>query len=393
VRGSTVRGASTLGISARGGVAQFEVMRVLAAAQARRLTGRPVYDFSTGQPSTSAPAPVLAAARRALDSDRIGYTGALGLPELRAGIAGHYQRSYGVDVDLASVVVTTGSSGGLQLAFLAAFDPGDTVVVTRPGYPAVRNMLLALGCDVLDLALDGDFRLTVAQLEALPGPPAGLVLASPANPTGTMLSGAELAAIVHWCDRHQVRFISDEIYHGITYGEQADTAWQSSRSPIVLSSFSKFFSMTGWRLGWLLVPDELLDSVERLSGNFTICAPTLSQHAGVAAFDAYDELEANLARYRINRDAMLERLPKIGLDRLAPVDGAFYVYADVSEWTEDSLGWARRLLDETGVAVAPGIDFDHRDGQAFIRFCFAGDLDEITTGIEVLGDYLSAHKP
>jgi aspartate/methionine/tyrosine aminotransferase len=372
-------------------VAQFQVMRVLAAADTRRASGRPVFDFSVGQPSTAAPAAVRQAASQALAHERLGYTGALGLWPLRVAIAAHYRRSYGIEVDPDAVAVTTGSSGGLQLAFLAAFDPGDTVLVTRPGYPAVRNMLLALGCEVLDLELGADFALSVELLQDLQSHgirPAGLVLASPANPTGTMITDQQLAAIVAWCEAGGVQFISDEIYHGISYGAPAQTAWHSGRSAIVLSSFSKYFSMTGWRIGWLLLPEALRGAVDRLAGNFTICPPTLSQFAALAAFDSYAELDANVTRYRANRDLMLSRLPELGLNRLAPADGAFYVYADVSDRTTDSLAWSARLLDEAGVAVAPGIDFDHLEGGRFVRFSFAGDSTEIRDGLDALASWL-----
>ncbi len=263
-------------------------------------------------------------------------------------------------------------------------------MLTRPGYPAYRNMLMALGCRVLDLALDEEFGLTVEQLESLPEVPAGLVLASPANPTGTMLDAVGFTAVVAWCDAHGVRLISDEIYHGITYGEAATSAWQTSRTAVVVNSFSKYFSMTGWRLGWLLCPPELLDAVDRLAGNFALCPPTLAQLAAVAAFDSYPELDANVDRYRANRSLLLDGLASIGLRRVAPVDGAFYAYADVSEWTDDSLPFVGRLLAETGVAVAPGIDFDPVDGHRFIRMCFAGDGAEIAGAVEQLGRFLAS---
>jgi aspartate/methionine/tyrosine aminotransferase len=252
-------------------------------------------------------------------------------------------------------------------------------------------MLTALGCRVLELPCGAQtrFQPSVAALEALDEPPAGLIVASPANPTGTMVVAEELAALLAWCDEHGTRFISDEIYHGITYGAPATCAWSIGRNSIVVNSFSKYFSMTGWRIGWLLVPDELIDAVDRLAGNFTICPPALSQLAAVAAFDAYDELDANVVRYAQNRATLLEHLPSIGLDRLAPADGAFYVYADVSRWTSDSMAWAARLLDETGVAVAPGVDFDPVEGGHFIRMCFAGDGAEIFTATHLLGDWLS----
>jgi aspartate/methionine/tyrosine aminotransferase len=378
-------------IADRGRVPPFHAMRVLQVAHARRAAGLPVYVLNAGQPGTPAPAPVLAAARRTLDADRLGYTSQVGIPALRDAIAGHYRRWYGLSVSRDDVVATTGSSGGFLLAFLAAFDPGDLVVLTRPGYPAYRNMLASLGCRVLELPCGPDthFQPAVAALEALLEVPAGVVVASPANPTGTMLTPDELAGIAAWCDAHGVRLVSDEIYHGITYSGAQSCAWSTSRNAIVVNSFSKYFCMTGWRLGWLLVPDELLDSVDRLASNFALCPPTLAQHAAVHAFDAYAELDANVARYSTNRHLLLDRLPAIGLDRLAPADGAFYIYADVSRWTSDSLAWGARLLDDTGVAVAPGIDFDPIDGGRFIRMSFAGDTAEIAEAVDVLGEWLA----
>jgi aspartate/methionine/tyrosine aminotransferase len=378
-------------ISARGGVPPFHVMRVIDSVVARRQAGLRVFDLSAGQPSTSAPATVRAAAAQALEADKIGYTNALGTPQLRAAIARHYARTYGLNVDAAAVAVTTGSSGAFLMSFLAAFDAGDTVVLARPGYPAYRNMLAALGCRVVELecGVATRFQPTIAQLDALDAPPAGLVVASPANPTGTMLPPAELAALAAWCDAHGTRLVSDEIYHGITFGGPAACAWQFTRTPLIVNSFSKYFSMTGWRIGWVLVPEELRDSVDRLAGNFAICPPALSQLAAVAAFDAYAELDANVQRYQANRNFLLRRLPEIGLDRLAPADGAFYIYADVSRWTTDSLSWAARALDEVGVAVAPGVDFDPVDGGKFIRMCFAGDGDDIAHAVALLGEWLA----
>jgi aspartate/methionine/tyrosine aminotransferase len=379
-------------IADRGRVPPFHAMRVLQLAHARRAAGLPVYVLNAGQPGTPAPAPVLAAARRTLDADRLGYTSQVGIPALRDAIAGHYRHWYGLSVSRDDVVATTGSSGGFLLAFLAAFDPGDLVVLTRPGYPAYRNVLASLGCRVLELPCGPDthFQPTVVALEALSEVPAGVVVASPANPTGTMLTPSELAGIAAWCDVNGVRLVSDEIYHGITYTGAPSCAWSTSRNAIVVNSFSKYFCMTGWRLGWLLVPDELLDSVDRLASNFALCPPTLAQHAAVHAFDAYAELDANVARYRTNRHLLLDRLPTIGLDRLAPADGAFYIYADVSRWTSDSLAWGARLLDDTGVAVAPGVDFDPIDGGRFIRMSFAGDTAEVAEAVDVLGDWLAS---
>jgi len=378
-------------VAQRASVPPFHVMRVIDAVSARRAAGLPVIDLSAGQPSTPAPASVRAAARAALDTDKIGYTNALGIAPLREAIAGHYRQRLGLTIDPANVAVTTGSSGGFLYAFVSAFDAGDTVVMARPGYPAYRNMLSALGCRVLELPCGPAtrFQPTVAQLDALDEPPAGLIVASPANPTGTMVPPDELRVLLDWCTAHGTRFVSDEIYHGITYGVPSTCAWSLGADSIVVNSFSKYFSMTGWRIGWLLVPDELMDAVDRLAGNFTICPPALSQLAAVAAFDAYEELDGNVARYATNRARLLEQLPGIGLDKLAPADGAFYIYADVSKWTSDSLTWAARLLDEAGVAVAPGIDFDTVDGGKFIRMCFAGDGDEITRAVEQLGAWLS----
>ena len=373
----------------------FHVMRVLAAAAHRRTQGLPVYDLSAGQPATPAPLAVRQAAHDALDRDRLAYTGAAGLLELRIAIAAHYAERYQLDVDPASVIATTGSSGGFLVAFLAVFVPGDTVVLTRPGYPAYRNMLIALGCRVVEVDTLGGFALRLADLQALDEVPAGVVLASPANPTGTMIAARELAAIVHWCEDNEVRLISDEIYHGITYERPAISAWETGRHSIVVNSFSKYFSMTGWRLGWVLAPDDLVETIDRLAGNFALCPPTLAQHAAVHAFDSYAELDENVQRYKDNRDLILRRLPEIGIDRIAPADGAFYVYADVSRWTDDSLSWCARLLADTGVAVAPGIDFDRVDGGKFMRLCFAGDSDELSTAVDVLGQWLREieHEP
>jgi aspartate/methionine/tyrosine aminotransferase len=378
------------GPSARSAVAPFYVMQVFAAAEHRRALGQPVYNLAIGQPGTPAPAVVREAARQALTGHRLGYTGALGLPELREAIAGHVAAWYGIEVPAANVVVTTGSSGGFLAAFLAAFSAGDAVAMARPGYPAYRNILTSLGCSVPDFGCGPEhgFTPTVSMLQALEEVPAGLVLASPANPTGAMVPAGQLAEVAAWCGRHGVRLVSDEIYHGISYAGPAACAWQFDRSAIVVNSFSKYFSMTGWRIGWLLVPDELLDAVDRLISNFTICPPTLSQLAALAAFDAHEELAANVARYAENRALLLDALPSIGLDRLAPADGAFYLYADVSDHTDDSMAWVHQVLADTGVALAPGLDFDPVNGHRFARLSFAGEIAEIEQAVIVLGKYL-----
>ncbi len=386
--------ASRLAVASRANVPPFHVMDLLTAADARRRSHGDLVNLVAGQPSTPAPRPVRAAARKALDDELLGYTVATGIRELREAIAGHHLRTHGIEVDADDVVVTTGSSGGFLLAFLAAFEAGDRVAIARPGYPCYRNVLAALGCEVVELPSgpESRFQPTVAMLEALERPVQGLVVASPANPTGTMLAPDELAALARWCDEHGVQLISDEIYHGITYDRthQQASAWETSREAVVFDSFSKYFSMTGWRIGWMLVPERLRRAVDVLTGNFTICPPALAQHAAVAAFidEAYAECDGHVERYAGNRALLLSRLPELGIDRLAPADGAFYVYADVGHLTDDSMAFARRLLAETGVATAPGIDFDTVAGPRFLRLSFAGSREEIGTGLDRLADWL-----
>lgn len=383
---------SRMQVARRADVPPFFVMDLLAAAQRRQQTHGDLVDCVAGQPSTPAPRAVREEAKRLLDEDRLGYTVATGVPELRAAVAEHHRRASGIDVGPDDVVVTTGSSGGFLLAFLASFEPGDRVVMARPGYPCYRNVLAALGVEVVevDCGPETRFQPTVEVLEQVEGPVHGLVVASPANPTGTMLPPDELARLARWCEEHGVRLVSDEIYHGITYGQPTSSAWQSSRTGIVFGSFSKYFSMTGWRLGWMLVPEDLRRPVEVLTGNFTICPPVLSQRAAVAAFTpgSYAELDGHVARYAANRSLLLDRLPTMGIDRLAPADGAFYVYADVGHLTDDSHGWCHRLLDETGVATAPGTDFDTRRGRDFVRLSFAGSHDSLVEGLDRLEAWL-----
>ena len=310
---------------------------------------------------------------------------------LREEIALHHQRMHGITVDKDDVVVTTGSSGGFLLAFLAAFDVGDTVAIARPGYPCYRNVLAALGCEVveIDAGPQTRFQPTVAQLEEVHArkPLTGLIVASPANPTGTMLLPEELDAIARWCEESGVQLVSDEIYHGIQYaGATESCAWQTSREAVVFGSFSKYFSMTGWRLGWMLTPERLRRPVDILTGNFSICPPVLAQHAAIAAFDdaAYAELDGHVQRYAHNRGLLIDGLRRLGITELAPADGAFYAYADVRHLTSDAMGYAKDLLARTGVAVGVGVDFDTRDGHHFLRFSFAGSTDEITAALDRL---------
>jgi aspartate/methionine/tyrosine aminotransferase len=405
---------SRMQVAQRSNVPPFHVMDLLAAAHRRMVTHGDLVNFVAGQPSTGAPKAVREEAKRLLDAGPLGYTVATGIPGLREAVAAHHRRTTGIDVTLDDVVITTGSSGGFLLAFLAAFEPGDRVVMARPGYPCYRNVLTALGCEVveIDCGPETRFQPTVEQLAAIPGPVAGLVVASPANPTGTMLLPDELDAIAKWCEESGVRLVSDEIYHGITYGggsggfetladarssttgegapSNRRSAWHTSRTGVVFGSFSKYFSMTGWRLGWMLVPEDLRRPVDVLTGNFTICPPVLSQYAAVAAFtpESYAELDGHVTRYATNRALLLDGLPGLGIDKLAPADGAFYAYADIGHLTDDSHAWCLRLLEETGVATAPGIDFDTSRGNEFVRFSFAGSAEEIAEGLDRLRAWL-----
>ena len=360
--------------SRRGGVAPFIVMDVLREANARAARGESVLHLEVGQPATPAPRNVIDVARRALDGDRLGYTDAFGLPELRARIARHYWESYGVEVPAARIVVCTGSSSGFVLAFLAAFDAGDRVALAVPGYPAYRNILAALGLEpvLIETGPETRFQPTPEILERLGGRLDGLIVASPANPTGSMIRPGDLEPLTGYCRRRGIRLVSDEIYHGIVFGAAAETALAFEPEAIVVNSFSKYYSMTGWRLGWMVVPESLLRAVECLTQNLYISPPTLSQLAGIAAFDCRDELDANVARYAENRRLLLGELPKAGFDKLAPADGAFYLYADVGALTNDSAEFCRRMLAETGVAATPGLDFDPQRGNRFVRFSFAG---------------------
>ncbi len=363
-------------------------MEVMAAAERREASGAGVLHLEVGQPSTPAPSKVVAAAHAALDRDLLGYTTAAGIAPLRRAIGEHLASWYDVEVDPDRIVVTVGASGAFVLAFLAAFDPGDRVAVPSPGYPCYRNALRALGVEVVDVptSIDTRFQPTPELLEAV-GELDGLVVASPSNPTGTMFDRDALAAVVDWCRSREVRLVADEIYHGITYERPAPTVLGLDPAACVVNSFSKYFSMTGWRLGWLVAPDDLVEPVTRLAQNFYIAAPTLAQHAAVAAFECHDELRANVDRYARNRRILLEGLPAAGFDRLAPADGAFYVYADVSSFGDDSQALCARWLDEIGVAVTPGVDFDPARGHRWVRFSFAGAVDEVAEAVRRLGQW------
>ncbi|MBS4727656.1 pyridoxal phosphate-dependent aminotransferase [Mycobacterium sp. SM1] len=382
-------------VALRAGIPPFYVMDVWLAAAERQRTHGDLVNLSAGQPSAGAPEPVRAAAAAALHLNQLRYTVAVGIPELREAIAASYRVRYGLQVGADEVVVTTGSSGGFLLTFLACFDAGDRVAVTRPGYPCYRNILTALGCEVVEIECGPQtrFQPTVRMLAELDPPVQGLVVASPANPTGTVIAPADLAAIASWCEASQVRLISDEIYHGLVYNGAPNTscAWQASRKAVVINSFSKYYAMTGWRLGWLLVPPELRRAVDCLAGNFTICPPVLSQYAAIAAFtpQAVAETDGHLRQYALNRELLLDGLRGLGIDRLAPTDGAFYVYADVSDLTTDSMAFCSKLLADTGVAIAPGIDFDTAHGSSFVRLSFAGPTSDIEEALRRMASWLS----
>ena len=379
-------------ISGRSQVPPFAVMEILGAANARRAAGASVVSLCAGEPTGGAPAVVRERARELLVDGDLGYTESTGAPDLRRAIAGHYARWYDVDVDPARVAVTTGSSGGFLLVFLAAFDVGDRVAVTRPGYPAYANTLRALGCEVVELPCGPEQRYqpTLAQLTQAyyEGGLDGVVVASPANPTGTMIGADDLSALAAWCAEYDVRLVSDEIYHGLTYGaasaDQATAARDLDRGAVVVSSFSKYWAMTGWRLGWLVLPADLVPPVAALAGNLALCPPALAQHAAVAAFspEGYAAAEANVRRYAASRELLLSRLPELGWSRVAPADGAFYLYADICGSGLDSVTWCARLLGETGVALTPGTDFDRVDGRDWVRIAFASPVEVVGEALD-----------
>jgi aspartate/methionine/tyrosine aminotransferase len=378
--------------SARSDVPPFMVMDVMAAAARIEAAGGRVIHMEVGQPAAPAPSTAIAAAREALAAGRLGYTEALGIPSLRSRIARHYGERHGLAVDPGRIVVTTGSSAGFILAFLALFEPGDRVAVATPGYPPYRHILTALGCEPVPIETTAETRWEITS-EALIAahrarPLAGVLVASPANPTGTMIKADALAELIRAAEGEGIRFISDEIYHGLDYAFAAETALRLSANAIVINSFSKYFCMTGWRIGWMVVPEPLVRPVERLQQNLAISVPTLSQIAAEAAFAGRAEMETVKHGYEENRRTLMEGLPKAGLDRFLPVDGAFYLYADVSRFSDDSFDFAKRMLEEAHVATTPGVDFDPARGHRYIRFCYAGSAAEMHEAVERIGGWL-----
>ncbi|SLN44523.1 Aspartate aminotransferase [Aquimixticola soesokkakensis] len=376
-------------ISTRSQVDPFIVMDVMEAARAAEAAGRSIIHMEVGQPASPAPKAARAALRQAMDAGALGYTVALGLPELRQAIAGLYRDWYGVALDPARVVVTTGSSSAFLLAFTALFEAGATVGLGEPGYPSYRQILKGLSCAPVGIPCALENRLQPVPAD-VPCDLDGLIVASPGNPSGTMLGHAALKALVDHCAAHDIAFISDEIYHGIHYGARAVSALEISDDVYVINSFSKFFSMTGWRVGWMVVPPDHVRTIERLAQNFFICPPHASQIAALGALTAQDDCAALVETYARNRALMLEGLPRAGFTQIAPPDGAFYIYADVSELTDDSLGFAREILDGAGVAVTPGLDFDPARGANTLRFSYARSTDDIREGLARLRDFMAA---
>jgi aspartate/methionine/tyrosine aminotransferase len=374
----------------RSKVDPFIVMDVMEAARRAEEAGRRIIHMEVGQPGTPAPAGARAALAAAMEAGALGYTVALGLPELRARIARHYRDWHGVDLDPARVVVTPGSSGAFILAFTALFDAGARVGIGAPGYPSYRQILRALDLVAVDIETSAENRLQPAPGDLTGRDLAGLLVASPANPSGTMLDRTALAALIGAAQAGGAAFISDEIYHGITYEGRATSALEITDDCYVINSFSKYFSMTGWRIGWMVVPEDHVRTIERLAQNLFICPPHASQIAALAAMDCVEELEGNMAIYRANRALMLDGLPKAGFDRIAPPDGAFYVYADVRHLTDDSRALAAEILDKAGVAVTPGLDFDPARGAGTLRFSYARGTADIEEGLARLAAFMAA---
>jgi aspartate/methionine/tyrosine aminotransferase len=383
--------------SRRSAVPAFMVMDVMAAAARIEAAGAHVVHMEVGQPAAAAPACAIEAARAALAARRLGYTQALGIPTLRARIARHYGERHGIEIDPERIVVTTGSSAAFILAFLALFEPGDRVAVAVPGYPPYRHILTALGCEPVLIETSAHSRWAITPdllLEAhRRAPLKGVLVASPANPTGTMMTGAAIESLLRLAEAEGLRFISDEIYHGLDYSFPAETAARLSDNAIVVNSFSKYFCMTGWRVGWMVVPQVLVRPIDRLQGNLAISVPTLSQVAAEAAFEGRAELEAVKLVYEANRKVLLDGLPKAGLDHNLPVDGAFYLYADVSRFSSDSFAFAKAMLEEAHVAATPGLDFDPVHGKDFIRFCYAGATEEMHEAVARIRRWLANGLP
>lgn len=380
----------SLKLSNRSDIPVFRVLDILRVVNERVAAGEDIIHLEAGQPSVGAPKAALEAAMKAVIDTPMGYTEATGTPALKARIAQYYDDEYGVKVDPKNIIITIGGSCGLSLSFLATLDPGDTVAMAAPAYPAYRNILKALGCVPVEIqsTLEDHYQPTIKTLEALPEKPKGLIIGNPSNPTGTIIGKEDLAQITAWCQSHGVRLFADELYQGITFGEKCDTVLRTSKEAISINSFSKYFAMTGWRIGWVVLPDDVVDRVKRLAESLFVAPPTLAQYVALHAFDHTDVLDDYVARYKKNLEILNAELPKAGFTKLSKVGGAFYMYADISDLTDDSEAFCRGLLDQAGVAITPGTDFDLERGHQTIRMSFAGSTESIAEACKRIQNFM-----
>ena len=370
-------------------ISPFQAIAVSRRAYELKTQGRSILHLEFGQPSTGAPQAAIAEAHHVLDNDALGYWES---PPLKQRIARHYQESYGTSIEPRQIAITCGASPALVLALTSAFKPGDRIAFARPGYVAYRNTVRALSFEPVEVQCGENtrYQLNAELVDQLDPVPRGIILSSPANPTGTILPPAEMAAIADVARRKNIIIVSDEIYHGLSYGPKTHSILEFEPNAYVVNSFSKYFSMAGWRLGWLVSPPDAVAQTSSYIGNLFLTAPSLAQHAGLIAMDSRDELEGHLDTYAANRELMLAAMPRLGLERIAPPDGAFYIYADVSKYTDDSLSFCMRILEETGVATAPGVDFDPVDGHKHIRFSFAVSTAEVKEALSRLEPWFNA---
>ena len=377
-------------LSHRSDISVFRVLDILRIVNERVAAGADIIHLEAGQPSVGAPQAALDYAADILRSGNLGYTEATGMPALKNRIAQYYKDTFDVVVDPKNVIITIGGSGGLIMSFLATLDVGDTVAMAAPAYPAYRNILKALGCKVVEIpaTLEENYQPTIAKLEALPEKPQAIIIGNPSNPTGTMIGKKDLEDLTHWCQSHGVRLIADELYNGIVYCDECDTVLRTSHEAISVNSFSKYFAMTGWRIGWLVLPDDVVDRVKRLCESLFVAPPTLAQHVALKCFDHLDVLDSYVDRYETNLNILKTELPKAGITKLSNVQGAFYLYADISDLTDDSEAFCRGLLDQAGVAITPGTDFDLTRGHQTFRMSFAGSTEDITEACKRINTWM-----
>lgn len=383
-------------LSNRSNIPVFRVLDILRVVNERCAAGEDIIHLEAGQPSVGAPQAALDAVADILKTGKLGYTEATGMPALKNRIAQYYKDEYDVKVDPKNIIITVGGSGGLMLSFLATLDVGDKVAMAAPAYPAYRNILMALGCKPVEIqaTMEDNYQPTIASLEALKEKPQGLIIGNPSNPTGTIIGKERLAEITHWCQSHGVRLFADELYQGIAFGEKADTVLRTSHEAISINSFSKYFAMTGWRIGWVVLPDDVVDRVKRLAESMFVAPPTLAQHVALKAFDHCDVLDSYVERYKTNLEILKRELPKAGLTKLSHVQGAFYMYVDISDLTDDSEAFCRGLLDQAKVAATPGTDFDLKRGHQTLRISFAGSTEDITEACKRINAFMATwnHK-